>query len=267
MSGAFERHGLDHLSASSINLFVAQPSMWAMQKLMGRKSAVGPAAHRGTSIEAGVEMGLFEPDAPVEACQELAVARFNQLTALSGHPGVEKERAAIAPAVAIGLAELRQYGVPAAADGNRQHRIEVAIPGVPVPFIGWLDFWFPDHGIIVDLKTQLRLSSKISDPHARQGAIYHAAHGNAEIRFAYVTPQKVGVYKLEDPRSHLGRVVSIAQSIERFLSLSDNGEALTRSLSPDFDSFYWNDPGARAAAEEIWGLSPEGDAACLNAAH
>ncbi len=267
MSGAFERHGLDHLSASSINLFVAQPSMWAMQKLMGRKSTVGPAAHRGTSIEAGVEMGLFEPDAPVEACQELAIARFNQLTALSGHPGVDKERAAIGPAVAIGLAELRQYGVPAAADGNRQHRIEVQLPGVPVPFIGWLDFWFPEHGIIVDLKTQLRLSSKISDPHSRQGAIYHAAHGNAEIRFAYVTPQKVGVYKLEDPRSHLARVVSIAQSIERFLSLSDDGAALTRSLSPDFDSFYWNDPGARAAAEEIWGLAPEGDAACLNAAH
>jgi hypothetical protein len=257
MANAFERHGLDHLSASSINLFVAQPAMWAMQKLMGRKSGVGPAAHRGTSIEAGVEMGLFEPDASVEACQELAVARFNQLTALSGHPGVEKERAGIAPAVAIGLKELRQYGVPATADGNRQHRIEVMIPGVPVPFIGWLDFWFPDHGIIVDLKTQLRLSSKISDPHARQGAIYLAAHGNSEIRFAYVTPQKVGVYKLEDPRSHLSRVVSIANSIERFLSLSDDGAALTGSLSPDFDSFYWNDPGAQAAAQEIWGLAPE----------
>lgn len=257
MRNAFERHKLDHLSASSINLFVAQPAMWAMQKLMGRKSTVGPAAHRGTCIEAGVEMGLFEPDAPVEACQDLAIARFNQLTALSSHPGVDKERAAIAPAVAIGLAELRQYGVPAAADGNRQHRIEVTLPGVPVPFIGWLDFWFPEHGIIVDLKTQLRLSSKISDPHSRQGAIYHAAHGNFEIRFAYVTPQKVGVYKLEDPRSHLARVVSIAHSIERFLSLSDDGAELTRSLSPDFDSFYWNDPGARAAAEQIWGLAPE----------
>ena len=80
MTSSFERHGIDHLSASSINLFVAEPAMWAMQKLMGRKSGVGAAAHRGTSIEAGVEMGLFEPDAPVEACQELAIARFNQLS-------------------------------------------------------------------------------------------------------------------------------------------------------------------------------------------
>ena len=24
-------------------------------------------------------------------------------------------------------------------------------------------------------------------------------------------------------------------------------------FSPDLDSFYWNDPAARAAAEEIWG--------------
>jgi hypothetical protein len=52
-------------------------------------------------------------------------------------------------------------------------------------------------------------------------------------------------------------VVSIAQSIEQFLSLSDDGAELTQSLSPDFDSFYWNDPGARAAAEEIWGFAPE----------
>lgn len=253
MGNAFERHGLDHLSASSINLFVAQPAMWAMQKLMGRKSMVGPAAHRGTAIEAGVEMGLFDPAATVEACQEAAIARFNQLTAFSADPAVDKERANIAPAVAIALAELRQYGIPEAAEGNRQHRIEVQLSGVPVPFIGWLDFWYPAHGIIVDLKTQARLSSKISDPHARQGAIYHAAHGNAEIRFAYVTPQKMGVYRLEDPRRHLDQVVSIAQSIERFLSLSDDGAELTRSLSPDLDSFYWNDPAARAAAEEIWG--------------
>ena len=254
MTSSFERHGIDHLSASSINLFVAEPAMWAMQKLMGRKSGVGAAAHRGTSIEAGVEMGLFEPDAPVEACQELAQARFNQLTVLSGDPNREKEFAAIAPSVAIALKELRQYGVPSAADGNRQHRIETRIDGVSVPFIGWLDFWFQDHSIIVDLKTQLRLSSKISEPHARQGAIYHAAHGNAEIRFAYVTPQKIGVYRLDDPRTHLNAVAHVAQSIERFLGLSDDPEELTRSLSPNFDSFYWNDPTTRALGREVWGF-------------
>lgn len=254
MTSSFERHGIDHLSASSINLFVAEPAMWAMQKLMGRKSGVGAAAHRGTSIEAGVEMGLFEPEAPVEACQELALSRFNQLTVLSGDPNRDKEAAAIAPSVAIALKELRQYGVPSAADGNRQHRIETSIDGVSVPFIGWLDFWFQDHAIIVDLKTQLRLSSKISEPHARQGAIYHAAHGNAEIRFAYVTPQKIGVYRLDDPRTHLNAVTHIAQSIERFLGLSSDPEALTRSLSPNFDSFYWNDPTTRALGREVWGF-------------
>ena len=254
MTSSFERHGIDHLSASSINLFVAEPAMWAMQKLMGRKSGVGAAAHRGTSIEAGVEMGLFEPDAPVEACQELAQARFNQLTVLSGDPNREKEFAAIAPSVAIALKELRQYGVPSAADGNRQHRIETRVEGVGVPFIGWLDFWFQDHAIIVDLKTQLRLSSKISEPHARQGAIYHAAHGNAEIRFAYVTPQKIGVYRLDDPHTHLNAVAHIAGSIERFLGLSGDPEELTRSLSPNFDSFYWNDPATRALGREVWGF-------------
>jgi len=54
-------------------------------------------------------MGLFDPTLPLEACQEAALARFNQLTALSADPNVEKERAGIASAVAIALGELRQY--------------------------------------------------------------------------------------------------------------------------------------------------------------
>ena len=103
MVSAFERHELDHLSASSINLFVAQPAMWAMQKLMGRRSMVGPAAHRGTAIEAGVEMGLFDPAAPVEACQDAAIAPM-ALEADAQPGGIEPfKRAAIAQQDAMPL--------------------------------------------------------------------------------------------------------------------------------------------------------------------
>ena len=52
---AFARHGIDHLSASSVNLFIAQPALWCASYLMKKRPPVGPAAHRGTAIECGVQ--------------------------------------------------------------------------------------------------------------------------------------------------------------------------------------------------------------------
>ena len=73
------------------------------------------------------------------------------------------------------------------------------------------------------------------------------------MRFAYCSAKKIAVYVLEDPDQHLASFVRAAQAIENFLSLSDDGERLTRSLAPDMSSFYWNEPAARAVAQEIWG--------------
>ena len=38
MTSAFEKHGISHLSASSINLFIAQPAMWCVSYLMKRRT-------------------------------------------------------------------------------------------------------------------------------------------------------------------------------------------------------------------------------------
>jgi len=251
---AFHTHGITHLSASSVNLFVAAPAMWACSYLMKKRTGVGPAAHRGTAIEAGVEAGLFDPAMPVEECQKIAEAKYHTLTRLSGDGRIEKERAAIAPSVVHALAELRRYGIPAAApDGDRQHKIERTLPGVPVPIWGFLDFWYPGHGIIVDLKTTARIPSAISEPHARQGALYAGEGGNSQVRMAYVSSAKIAVYVVEDVDARMAEFVRIAQAMERLLSLSDDSEKLTRCFAPDLTSFYWGDASARRLAHEIWG--------------
>lgn len=113
MASSFEIHGIDHLSASSVNLFIAQPALWCASYLMGKRPPVGPAAHRGTAIEAGVEAGLFDPELPLGECQRIAGEKFHTLTRLSADARIEKERDTIAPSVEVALAELRQYGVPA----------------------------------------------------------------------------------------------------------------------------------------------------------
>ena len=254
---AFQRHGIDHLSASSVNLFIAQPALWCASYLMKRRTPVGPAAHRGTAIECGVEAGLFDPSLPVAECQKLAHAKFHGLTRLNADPRVEKERAAIDGSVAVALAELRQYGLPAKAeDGQRQHKLVVDIPGVAVPVWGYLDFFWPDHGIIGDLKTTARIPSEISLAHARQGALYTRHGSNLEVRMAYVSPKAIAVYVVADIANHLASFVQAAQAIERLLSLSDDGEFLTRCFAPDLSSFYWGDQSARRIAHEIWGQSP-----------
>jgi hypothetical protein len=264
---AFETHGIDHVSPSSINLWIAQPALWCAIYLMKRRPVAGPSAYRGMAIETGVEAGLFDPDMPVEECQKIAEQKFRTLTRLSSDPRIEKEHAAIAPSVAIALTELRQYGIPDAADnGERQHKIVRQITGIPVPVWGFLDFWWPQHGIIVDLKSTARTPSAISHAHARQGAFYAGFGGNTEVRFAYVSEKKIAVYALQDVATHLASLISAAQAMERFLSLSNDSEKLTRCFAPDLSSFYWSEPSARALAHEIWGPSPNDAQPVLSAA-
>lgn len=258
---AFEKHGISHLSASSVNLFIAQPALWCASYLMKRRTPVGPAAHRGTAIEAGVEAGLFDPEMPVEEAQKIGMETFHRLTRLNADPRVEKERATVEPSVAVALDELRQYGIPEKPSGNeRQRKLELNIAGVAVPVWGYLDFMWPDHGIICDLKSTGRIPSSISDAHARQGAIYLQHGSNLQMRFAYVSAKKIAVYTLENAADHLAGFVRAAQSIERLLQLSDDGELLTRCFAPDLSSFYWGDASARRIADEIWG-NPAPDSA------
>jgi hypothetical protein len=252
----FQRHGIDHLSASSMNLFIAQPALWCASYLMKKRTPVGPAAHRGTAIECGVEAGLFDPEMPVKAAQDLALAKYHTLTRgvlINTDPRVEKEREAVAPSVEVALAELRQYGLPDQSTGGRQHKIEVTLDGVPVPVVGYLDLLFPQHGLLVDLKSTARIPSEMTDAHRRQGAIYAAAMGNHEVRFAYVSTKKIAVYVLDDVTPRIAEVTRTAKAIENLLSLSDDGERLTRCFAPDLSSFYWGDASARRLATEIWG--------------
>jgi len=266
MSNAFERHGIKHLSASHLNLFVAQPAMWAASYLLKRRTGVGPAAHRGTAIECGVEAGLFDPEMPVEVAQAMAMAKYHTLTRLSADPRIEKEREAIEPSVVVALAELRQYGVPEKPADGRQHKIEVMLEGIPIPVIGYLDLLYPQHGMLLDLKTTSRIPSEMSDAHCLQGGIYARAKDNHQVRFAYVSAKKIAVYVLDNPSDHVARATRTAKAIERLLSLSDDSEALTRCFAPDMSSFYWGDASARALAHEIWGENaPDGNAASLTA--
>lgn len=256
---AFERHGITHLSPSSLNSYATQPALWVMERLLGKKTPTSAAAKRGDAAEQGINVGLQDPAADVQTCIDMALKVYDTAMAFSADPKRQAERDNIPGYVTHGLAELRKYGVPDAY----QHKIEVSLDGVPVPLIGYLDWRFDRHGLIVDAKTSEKLPGAISTAHGRQGALYQHAHGNYGMRFAYIKPvegkkdgRAVTVYELgaDEARDHLAALANIAQRLERFLALSADPQELAALLVPDMDHYFWSNPTTRAMGRETFGI-------------
>ena len=256
---SFRRHGIEHLSASSLNLWAAEPALWVMERLLKLRTPPSAFMARGKAVEFGVHVGLTHADLVAADCATPALAEFDRETALSKDERREGERANIPGYIANALAELRQYGVPSAY----QQRVEIRLDDVPVPLIGFVDWLFEQHGLILDLKTGERLPSAISDAHGRQGAVYAKAHGNFGMRFAYVKPaagkkdgRAVAVYEMsgDDVRRHLAALREIALRLGRFLALSHDPHELAGLLVPDFDDFRWSNPAARSQGAAVFGF-------------
>jgi CRISPR/Cas system-associated exonuclease Cas4 (RecB family) len=238
-------------SPSSLNLFCASPSMFVLERILGQRQPVGAPAHRGTAVEAGITLGLMDPKASLEACAAEAEKVFDQKMALSGDPRKDTYRATIAEMVNRGLEELRPYGTPTSTQGFVEWKPE----GLEYPIVGYYDFEFGDHGIVVDLKTTERMPSEVKPAHARQVALYAAAiSDNVEGRLTYLTPKKHTTYRLENSRQHREALHKIALTVERFLALSDDPQFFVGITAPDFESFYWTNPRARQAGFETWGI-------------
>ena len=68
--------------------------------------------------------------------------------------------------------------------------------------------------------------------------------------------RQVTVYEMsgDDVRRHLAALRAIALSLGRFLSVSNDARELAGLIVPDFDSFWWSEPAARAAGREVFGF-------------
>lgn len=247
----FERHGIDHLSASSINKWIDAPSLWLLEKGMGFKPSVGCAAFRGTAAEAGISAALFNPDMPLADAIDIALPIYDRLSAFSTDLKRAEERLAIPGMVCEGLA-LREAGIPILPNGD-QHRIEIFVEGLAVPIMGYLDWLYPD--AIIDLKTTHRVPSAIAGNHLRQAAIYQAAHMGKRVTFFYASSKKSAAHILtrEDYDLAIAQVQQAAIRLQRFLALSDDIAELAAIIPHNSDSFYFNAPATKARAVEVFG--------------
>lgn len=245
----FEAHGIKHLSASSLNSWVMDPAQWVMTRLAGKKIPVGFAAHRGTAAESGIVAGLLEPERPIVECQQVGLNEFDKLSFGVKDPKALKERAAIPGIVEQGIKKLRTAGIP----NEVQTKIEVTLPGIAVPFLGFVDLGWTHHGIRLDIKSKLKMPSDIEMPHKRQVSLY--IHGtNCTGRVAYFTPTQEMVFVLEDNARHLEELRQIAIRLQNFLALSDDREKLIASVVPNYSSWTWADAYTRGVGRETFGV-------------
>lgn len=246
----FEKHGIKHLSASSINLWTNAPDVWVAQYLFNKRSPLSAAAMRGICTEDAV-VAVLTGDSEVAEAVKAAHDKFDK-TFMVGNEKTTKERNMIEPCMALAIDQLKEYGKPEFPDeGQQKVSITAKTDDYEIPVIGYLDFVYPEHGVIVDLKTTGRMPSTMSPEHQLQRAIYQKARGNQTVKFLYVTPKKTSMLEDGDPTELLNYAKKQISRLEKFLRAGTKND-IKEVIPVNPNSFYWN--GFEDVRDELYGI-------------
>jgi hypothetical protein len=250
MMNGFEKHGIKHLSASSINLWTNAPDVWVASYLFGKRTPMGAAAMRGICTEDAVVASLTG-ESDCEAALSAALEKFDKTFPI-GDEKTTKERAMIEPCMNLALEALADYGKPEfPEDGQEKISITAKTDDYEIPVIGFLDLVFPDAGLVIDLKTTGRCPSTMSAEHQLQRAIYQKAKGNQAVKFLYVTPKKTALLEDGDPNELLSKAKKQISRLEKFLRAGSRHD-IAEVIPVNPNTFYWS--GGEAIREELYGL-------------
>lgn len=247
-ANGFAKHGIDHLSASSVNLWVNAPDMWVAKYLHGFKGRFGPAPVRGQCVEDGVVLALQGKS--VADATAAAFARFDK-TFTKPDDDTAKERDLLAPMIEAALGELRDFGEPEFQDGQQEKiSINADFGDWSIPVIGFLDLVYPSLGLVIDLKTTTRIPSQMSPEHQMQRAIYAKAKGNCAVKFLYVSAKKTALLEDGDVAQTLASLKAHIARLARFLAHCDRDTAL-QVVPHNPGSFFWR--GDESARFQLFG--------------
>ena len=239
----FDRHGIDHLSASSLNLWIANPREWAVRYLAeDSEDADSPALWRGMAVEAG--LGHWWAGRSIDQAQAAACDTFELNAVGDLSDDVDAERGLIESM----LDRACRWTAPGALTAT-QVRIEHWLDDVPVPLIGFVDFAF-DSAIDVDLKTTRACPSTPRGNHVRQVALYRAARGRRG-GLLYVTAKRLAFFEIsdEDASSALATLRAAALSLSQFLAKVGSAEEALACLPYNPDDFRTTPPAPIDASQ------------------
>lgn len=251
----FKKHGINHLSASSINMYANAPCAWVARYLFDRKFSFANAARAGVLVEEAVVKVIadgYDIDKAIDDSQK----EYNKSIAIGGSDADRKRGDGMEGMIRLAVEELKPYGKPefdgGIVGGQKQKKIEIMCngDGWKLPIIGYLDFYFPEHGLVVDLKTSMKAPSQMSDEHIRQGVLYRAAMGNCAVKFLYVTPKKAVWHEIDDTAATLSEIKAIANRMERILRM--DAEDIKEFIPVNTGSYYWSDDSN--IRQELYGI-------------
>jgi len=218
--------------------------MWVARYLFGVKSGSGAGAIRGTVEEAVLAnkytTGKFDFN--------LLEIQFMDMCTKSkidlNNPKVAKEKTL-----------LRKFGE--VIDKNfkyknleqYQEKVEVLFDDMPIPVMGYIDFRFKNK--IVDLKTSTRMPSRPTEAQKRQMAFYSMAYPNNSVDLFFATPKDYKKFTLDNLSLYKKQLKSVAFSIQKFLSISNDKHELASLVYPNFDSWTWS-AKFKKEAKKIW---------------
>ena len=245
----FEKHGLMHLSASTINLWISQPAL-ALLKIAGIDDGeAGAAAWRGKAADIALGKVAEQSNVSDDTLTALAYAKFDsEVNSAQNHHDpekIERERKDIEKYIKNGAQFYRSLDQK---PESLQGKITTMLPDVPIPWIGYYDLLYSDK--VRDTKTVGRMVSSMTQAHARQASLY-GYHLKREPWLDYVGKNEVRAFKVENVPYHIRQCVLAAQSLERVLSVSDDIFECCLMVYPDIDDWHWGDI-TRAAAKDIW---------------
>lgn len=249
----FSKHDIDHLSAHTINTFIANPAMCLM-KLSGYKSQAGASAWRGSAVDVAITDALTKKYTDSEIARKRANVTFD--FCLKEYKGkdqdqkkIDKERSNAQKIVSKSFEKFIPEYQKQELIGS-QGLVEIEIEDIAVPFIGYYDLLYQDK--VVDLKTKAVRVSKVETAHKRQLSIYAKATGKQPV-VVYLTPNEITEYSLGDLSSHLENIRTASLALEKVLSFSDDILECCRLFYPDLDHWIWGEEDQKHA-KTIWSI-------------
>ena len=254
----FDTFGIDHLSNSSISLFISNTPKWVLNYLHKIKSHTNPAMLRGTVVDHEIGRQEKEPLPIAESIQRAVLEFDTTAKQLKKEKAFEiddakelKEKQNLAKYLELAIPHYKNLG-----KANHQQKIELQLEEIPVPIIGFCDFTFSELGIVRDLKTTAKKPSEIPDSVNRQLSIYSTALDGYVPLVDYVvvnnSRQEVITMQVNDVDKWLSQVKGAVISIQNLLSLGELNE-ITSIMYPDFSKWDWTEY-EKSEAEKIWSI-------------
>ena len=259
MSG-YTCHGIDHLSASSLNLWAAEPAVWAMERLLGHRSPPSALMARGKAVEEGVHAGSWSR---VAMSAPASRRRSRPTTARWRSIPMNGERASAPRSRAMSSTVWPSFG-SMVCRAAYQERVEIRLDEVPVPHhrlhrLALRSAW-PDR------RSQDQRAAAVShlavpcppgcDLRQRTWQLRHALRLREAHRRQEGWPRRRRSTNSSAPRStgSWSALREIALRLERFLRSVDGCPRALRPDRPRLRALPLDQPVTRARGAEVFGF-------------